>query len=317
MRNQDSVFTTLKTRIRVPTRTAEWALIPIGDMHYGNNKCDIDRLKDTVQYGKSLMKKMPVYFVLMGDELDITSKAERAALGASKLHDSTYDMIDIHVRTIGLELLKLLEPLKGHTLAVVEGNHKWVFSQAYDKYDIRAGETNSQWLARQLKAQWAGFLSYLRICVDTASCAREVSTKNEEYHVDIVACHGKGGAKLLGTSVNQVNDLRTIFPTADVYMFGHDHQKLAVPVSCLQVSAHSPRFERDQPLIVKERMQFLCRTGSFQRGYVPNESSFVVGGLFRPSVLGVIELRICCRSRSTTMENGRANVLVTSIKAIN
>ncbi len=52
-------------------------------------------------------------------------------------------------------------------------------------------------------------------------------------------------------------------------------------------------------LILRQKRQWLCRSGSFLRGYVPNTDSYVVGRLYRPNDLGVIRGEIDVRRDRT------------------
>lgn len=211
-KDNDAVFVCETTTIKIPTICSEWSLVPIGDIHYGTSKCDVDRFKDALHYCKNLRKKRVVKYVYMGDELDIASASERKVLLNSDLHDATYEQIDHAVIARGEELLKLLAFTIGDNLGMVEGNHKWVFQNDYPEHDVHKGETSTRWLARRLGTAWLGFLTYLRVSV-----VGEKSPGNDQYTYDIVACHGKGGGKLVGTSINQVDDIRKIFPVADAY----------------------------------------------------------------------------------------------------
>ena len=78
-----------------------------------------------------------------------------------------------------------------------------------------------------------------------------------------------------------------IFPTADLYIMGHDHRKGAVPTSTLEVVTGARG-----KLITKQKRQWLCRSGSFLRGYVENEPSYVAGALMRPTDLGTIRIEV-------------------------
>ena len=97
--------------------------------------------------------------------------------------------------------------------------------------------------------------------------------------MDIVPCHGKAGGKLAGTTINQVEDLKRIFPVADIYVMGHDHQRGAWPKSILLA---------DDRGNIKQKRQFLARSGSFKKGYVDGVSGYEVGRLLTPSDLGAI-----------------------------
>jgi len=63
---------------------------------------------------------------------------------------------------------------------------------------------------------------------------------------------------------------------------------------------------------IKQLEQYLCRSGSFMRGYVPGKASYVVQGLYRPSNLGSIQLLIGFRRDKRKGEDR----IVTEIQAL-
>lgn len=136
-------------------------------------------------------------------------------------------------------------------------------------------------MAGRLGTEYLGWLCHytLKICTPR---------KSPDAIIHIVACHGKsGGGKTAGLTINQVDDLRNIFPLADIYCLGHDHQRAARPVSILV-----PTADIKGNVIIKQKRQFLCRSGSFKKAYVPDSGAYEVGKLLRPADLGALEIDI-------------------------
>jgi hypothetical protein len=165
--------------------------------------------------------------------------------------------------------------MKPNILGLVDGNHGWVFQN---------GQTATEDLADRLGTESLGWL-----CHYTLKARFQYSKKsNKQINIHILACHGKAGGKTAGASVNQLDDVRLIFPMSDIIVEGHDHQRYARPVSCLIPVSIGTSGE----VHMKQKRQYLCRSGSFKKAYVPDASGYEVGRLLRPADLGALFLEI-------------------------
>lgn len=256
--------------------------VPIGDIHYGSPKCDRDRFLDTLKMLQEPELSKNQYIVFMGDETDFASATDRGIISNPKSHSATLSQLDADALRVNKELMQHLLPFKNRILGMVQGNHYWEFLTSLPKEDIVKGMSSTAWLCRSLGTRFLGYLAYMRIIIHYLNTTQCLS-------VDIVVCHGKAGGKLIGASINQVNDLRSVFPGADVYVFGHDHQRYAVPVSDLSVTRNA---KDPLKLLLKQKRKYLVRSGSFERGYVPEEGGYVMGKLLRPAELGIVVLKL-------------------------
>lgn len=255
-------FEVVRHNITIPSLSTRIKLVPFSDVHRHHPACDVDRWKAFLERCQADDDEYTLYLSL-GDLDDMCSDSERKILNDDDLHESTKYNLDQFIRRQTLDLADEIGFMKGRLIGMVSGNHLWDFSD---------GTTTTDLLCERLKTKWLGSLAFIRISV-------KVENRGGRYAVDIVAAHGKAGGKLVGTSINQVKDLKEIFPSADCYLQGHDHQKGAWPITCLEVT---------QLMTVKQKRQWLVRTGSFLRGYVPGCDSYVVSRLYRPTDLGVV-----------------------------
>jgi len=249
----------------------EMFLIPFGDVHRDTPSCDVDRWK----WFLDGCKKYPqdrTYYLGMGDFNDFASSKEQKALSHADIHDQTRDKFDEIVKRDNRKFAEEISFMRGRILGLLDGNHNWTF---------RDGTTATQDLCDRLEAPYLGWLAHLTLNLDLYN-----STGTRRYkgpggiRIFIVPCHGKAGGILMGTSINQVDNLTKIFPIADIYIMGHDHQRSAVPKSILVPG----RCGGD----IKQKRQFLARSGSFKKGYCEGVSGYEVGRLLRPSDLGAI-----------------------------
>ena len=118
---------------------------------------------------------------------------------------------------------------------------------------------------------------------------RLFESRGHSQSFSIFACHGSGGGKLLGTSINKVVDMQQIIPNADIYVQGHDHQRMAVPKSVIQIQ-YNNGFENGFQL--KQKRQYFIRSGSFQKSYEKDKSGFAQGRLMKPADLGAVYMNI-------------------------
>jgi hypothetical protein len=225
--------------------------------------------------------------MLLGDPNEFASSSERAILSNPKLHDSTKKMMEKTARDDNNKFISEIMFMKGRMIGVIAGNHRWEFMD---------GTTSDQRIATALKSKFLGDLC----------CVRMVLTQDgRTVNVDVVATHGKAGGKTAGATINQMDELRRIFPAADLYLAGHDHKRGIWPESTLLIQNSGRRGK----MMLKQKRQLLCRTGSFLLGYVDGEDSYVADRLLRPCELGTIKLEIKLkRDRSDDKDSTTADI---------
>ena len=250
-------------------------IIPFGDVHRDTPSCDVDRW----QWFLLNCKKYPqnkTYYLGMGDFNDFASSREQKILADPKLHDETKIKLDSIIQSDNRKIAEEISFMKGRLIGVLDGNHNWIFKD---------GKTATEDLAERMGCEYLGWLSHITIGLRLFNKTGKTrsNTPSPDIYLYIVAGHGKAGGKLMGTSINQVDDLTRIFPVADYYIFGHDHQRYAVPKSVLVPGQKNSG--------LKQKRQFLVRSGSFKKGYCDGVSGYEVGRLLRPSDLGAVVLK--------------------------
>jgi hypothetical protein len=240
-----------------------------GDVHRDTPNCDVERWKWFLQKAKKSMDEHETYFFGMGDYHDFASTSEKKKLRNNELHDTTIDKLDRLAESDNRAFAAEISFMRGHVLGFIEGNHSWLF---------RNGKNSTDDLAERLGTESLGWLCHYTIAFEF-----EGSKSGTNQSINFVLCHGRAGGKTAGNTINQVDDLRRIFPAADVYCMAHDHERGAWPKDVLL-----PSIEGE----LKQKRQMLCRSGSYMKGYVDNEPSYVVGRLLRPSDLGSLHLQI-------------------------
>jgi len=256
-----------------------------GDIHRDTKACDEERFKDWLKYTKQTQDDN-TYYICMGDVHDFASTSEKQKLEAS-VHETTRAKFDELAEYQNRKFAKEINHMQGKILCFVEGNHSWNFEN---------GTSSDEDLAERMGSEFVGWL-----CHYTITFREKVS--NKCINLYFALCHGRAGGRRAGSSINQVEDMKVIFPVAHVYCMGHNHQRGAVPDSVLIPNQLGE---------IKQLSQLLCRSGSFKKAYEPEANNYEPSRLFRPADLGALELQIRIRRNS---KDGN-DILIPDIKAL-
>lgn len=266
-----------------------------GDIHRFVKSCDVEEWKRFLREAKRDVERRPdqVFFAGLGDYDDFASTREKQDL--AKLHETTIDSLDEMNERRTRVLASEMKIMKGRTLGLIEGNHHWVYQD---------GTTTTMDLADRLETDYLGWLSHLTLQIRIGRGSGRMAT------VHLVLNHGRAGGKRAGAGINQVEDLKDVFPDADILVMGHNHQRGSWPHNRLV-----PYQKKDGSYHLKPKRQLLCRSGSFKRAYGNGESEvkgYEISRLLKPADLGAIRVDIAFR-REIKGQNDR---LITDLTAV-
>jgi hypothetical protein len=264
----DGLFTV--ARFDVPKlRDKTCRIVFFGDIHRDSPNHAHGAWQHFLSYCKGLKDTI---YCGMGDYLDSTSTSERACLLQSKdkLHETlSHDIEEIQQEKVEL-LTKELSFMRGNLIGMLGGNHYFAFQD---------GTSSDQRLCRALDCKYLGCSSFVRLVF--------AGHGGMVMSLDIWAHHGVGGGRLLGTSINRVDQMRE-HAEADVYAMGHDHKRGVVPAT--------PRLflspARNGAMLVRQRQQWLVRSGSFLASYEDGKRNYNVDAARGPCSLGHVELLV-------------------------
>ena len=222
----------------------------------------------------------------LGDYHDLASAREQVHLNRNALHETTMESLDELVAKNNRKFAEEIKQMRGRLLGLVDGNHNWRFPN---------GITASEDLANRMGCEHLGWLAHITLTFKFGG--------GKSQNVYIVACHGRAGGKRIGTSINQVEDMKAIFPMADIYIMGHNHDRGAWPMDILYPTNGGE---------IKQKRQFLCRSGSFKKAYEDGKSAYEVGRLLRPADLGALKLNISFHRD----QSGGKDRIITDIEAV-
>lgn len=261
------IFTVHQYEIKVDKVNEPIYLIPFGDIHRSSPMCHVDKWLEFLDWART---KKRAYFLGMGDYDDLASASERRILLNKDLHDSSLRTLEKLYLYHTNKLYKEIKFMEGRIIGLLEGNHYGEFSNQ---------TTTTQKLAELLKCRYLGVSTFIRITFSNSS--RRAS-------VDIWAHHGKGASRLIGGSLNRVQQMGES-AEADIYLMGHDHKKSVGLVTKLALKSGGGY------LNLHHKKQLYARTGSFLKGYEDEKVSYVADMALSPTDLGVVKIELTPR----------------------
>lgn len=259
----DHLFTTHRFEIPFDKFGQEIGLFPHSDIHFGAYNHDSNRWRRALDKCKELEKTMPIYYLGGGDYIDLASTSERKIFGDDKIHDTSRATIDQIAERITDDYLKETAFMKGKMIGMVEGNH-------YFKYE--SGQTNTMQMCKFMNCKYLGGISIIRLVFKYSKGTKLAS-------LDIYNSHtagAKSSGRRAGGSLNKLEDMMHVVD-ADLYLAGHDHHfNMSLPST----------IHLDNRMNIKERERMLVRTGSFQKGWMPDHAGYVPTFNGRPNYLG-------------------------------
>lgn len=262
----------VKTVASVNLPWEETLLMPIGDIQYGAQGVDLDRLERHLEWGV----KQGAYFIGMGDYVDVASPSNRDTLRAARLYDSVQDMIEEGAER-ALEGVKgLLKGTENRWLGLLEGHHL---------FEFRDGTTTDTRLAQHLHAPFLGSCAFVRLHFSRPNGGGASRTCVLWVH------HGAGGGSKASAPINKLENLMPYFD-ADIYLIGHMSKKVAAPIDQLYMGGG--RGDR-----LRHRTKIIAGTGAWLQGYMQGSKtgeiargSYVERAMMNPTALGGIVLTV-------------------------
>ena len=208
-------------------------LKPLFDVHYGNKYCDTYKLRDYLQE-----RDERTYLIGGGDLIDaVIVKDTKRYMKATDAMESDA-IIDEQIDG----LYKYLEPYKGKIIGLGSGNHEDTILKHCSTSPIRR-------LAEKLETTPLGMAWFCKLSL------RESDGRGRT--LVIFGHHGWGaGCRTAGGSITKYTNASS-FWDADIFLFGHDHQRKADRIERISLSGNK--------MITKPRYIFLC--GTFLKTY--------------------------------------------------
>ena len=243
-------------------------LIPFGDIHRSSPACHEEYWKEFLGWAK---KKPRCYFLGMGDYDDLGSASERLILTDKRLHNSTHQTLEVLYLKHTNKFAKDIVFMRGRLLGLIEGNHYGEFQN---------GATTTQKLCELMGCKYLGVSTFIRLRF------LPQTKHHTRLSVDVWAHHGRGASRLMGGSLNRVEQMAEA-AEADIFLMGHDHKKSIAPTVRFQLMS-SP----NNGVKLHARKILIGRTGSFLKGYEQGVASYIVDNAMKPCDIGVIKIEM-------------------------
>ena len=241
-------------------------IIPVGDIHLGNINCNIQKLKDTLEWIKN---KPDTYILGMGDYIEGINFTDPRFNPKSIPQEYLQRLADVVVYEKE-EVVKLLDPVKDRILCMLEGNHE---RKVRDHYHYNIQEE----ICKELGVKNGSPISYIRL-----KFPRDYHTRSLVIH----AYHGTNAPQEGTTALRQlINNSRN--KDADIFLAAHSHHLITTSEPIMTYGRSS----------LVQRKRYYGITGSFLESYTSKGESYIEMKGDNPRKVGVIRIDIYPQKR--------------------
>lgn len=230
--------------------------VNFADLHLGHQSCDKSMIVHVIDF----IKKHKCYWLGGGDYGNAIIPQDwrfdwRTVDDEFKTPQSQYRAVE-----------KMFKPITSKCLGLLDGNHDIVHWKKHSHNYVEE-------LAERLNVPYLTISAYLRIHFNKF-----------DTDLNIYAHHGWTGARTSGGRINRIFDLYNIYPMLDLYIMNHIH-------ALGQVEKKTSLFIDDEGNI-RDKISYFLFGGSFLRGYVKDQISYVEEKTYIPTTLGSPVLKI-------------------------
>lgn len=245
-------------------------LIAFGCVHKGSENHASSDWQKCIEYYRQFRKKNQCLFIGMGDYTECFSRRENAALSNPDIHESSITRFDNEGMETVDDFYKDISFMGNDLVGLVEGNHRWEFSD---------GSTSTMKLCEKMGCLYLAGGLYGKL---------KLTEKNQTRHtIDIYAAHGSGNTITIGGSINKVERFSGAIK-ANIYLIGHDHQLISAEVPLMELG-----YSKDGKSVrTVEYRRCVIRSGSFMRVYTDKSKSYGIERLYKPTGIGNAQIEI-------------------------
>jgi predicted phosphodiesterase len=188
-------------KIDLPTELDYIELHTFSDEHLGDPHCDVERLKERIEYVRS---NPNAYCIMNGDIVD---NATKTSIGDS--YSQTLSPMDQIQKAI-----EIFSPIKDKVLAITQGNHE---NRTYRKEGIDLSKIVANQFGIPDRYSPTSALLFIRF-----GKPKKPHVKGRKTCYTIYALHGSGGGRKEGAKAIRLADMASICD-ADIYIHSHVH----------------------------------------------------------------------------------------------
>lgn len=247
--------------IKIDAPKNSFQLMVLGDMHIGDELCDLELIKETIDYIK---KTKDCYCILNGDLINNALKTSKSDTYKEQM--SIADEQDL--------LIELLTPIKNKILVMATGNHE-------HRTSLIAGINPLKAVAYALgikdKLVEHSYLLNIEFGISHGM-------KNQTNKYVVFGIHGgSGGGRRAGATANALQDMALVRPDMDLYIHSHTHTSINYNDLIFLYDRKSKKTKEHQRTYYNANAFLKYGGYAEQKGYKPADR--------QPSVLVVNALR--------------------------
>lgn len=247
--------------VKINAPKNSFQLLILGDMHIGDELCDLDLIKDTIDYVK---RTKDCYVILNGDLINNALKTSKS--------DSYKEQMTIEEEQD--LLIELLMPIKDRILVIATGNHEYRTSLIAGINPLKAVA-----YALGLKDKLVEHSYVLNIKFGVAHGMKNLTNKYVVYGIH----GGSGGGRRAGATANALQDMALVIPNADLYIHSHTHTPINYNDLVFLVNGRTGKLQEHQRTYYNANAFLKYGGYAEQKGYKPADR--------QPSVLVVNAIR--------------------------
>lgn len=289
-----------KRYIEIDSAEKVVTIVPIGDTHWENRGCDVQALRDCVQWIKN---EPNCYAFMMGDLLDCTPQDHKFYHPKQLRSEFTADNVwEGAASTLAHEL----RPIRDKILGVMTGNHEWRLesSYGYNTTQVVCNILNDDLVSKELRSDYRQMEKFrlskasvghpkavknYRYC-STVSLTFGLKTKKQKTGgickkvVRLWLHHGAGGGATQGAPLNKLVKMAEHFEGIDIFIMGHHHKEIATRTTCFTFThTKGEPTTRDRLFVVAP---------AFVRSYYEGHSDYAERKMLSPATIGWTPIRI-------------------------
>jgi predicted phosphodiesterase len=255
---------TTQYRTRVSGRGDCIYLVPIGDIHYGAKACDEKKLQALINW---IAPRKNVYVLGMGDYIEAINYSDKRfdPTGVAPWIEGHLDrLVEYQIA----RLSKILTPIKGRIIGLLDGNHEETIRQRYHFSPVDV-------LAHNLETTRLTYTAMIKWIFERSTSRSSIS---------MYATHFWGSSREPGPKINALVRLTRDYE-ADIYLGGHVHEKHGVVRERIYLSS------KGEPKIFVKKKVFGI-TGTFLNTLGEGYSTYSEVKGYSPTPTGVLKIRI-------------------------
>ena len=243
--------------------------VPLSDVHIGHIDCDLVYFQNTIDW----IKKKGALTVLVGDMIDAIGMTDRR-FEVDSVDPFFLPHLDKLYQKQTEVLIDMLEPIKDQVMWVMWGNHETTIKK---RSTFDAIEVISKALG-------------LPILTDPGFFGIRFHDGQNVCNLKMWASHGCFmGGRLRGGKVNKLEQISQYFPSCDIYLAGHTHDKWITEVHKINLT---------RTLKIEERRCYFANTGAFLRTYQEKDTdTWASRSVFSPQVPGCVRFDFYLKRR--------------------